>query len=64
MPFNKENNRFTCTADDPWTPEKGRSEHPDAKMLENFHISYGGEVEIDAYKCPHCGKYFEVEIAQ
>ena len=63
MPYNPENNRFTCTANDPWTPEKGkRSEHPDAKYLGD--IDYGLGCNCASYKCPHCEKYFEVELAQ
>lgn len=55
--------RFTCTADDPWTPEKGaRAEHPDAELLDE--VDYGGGEYCERYKCPHCQKYFEVELPQ
>jgi hypothetical protein len=55
--------RHICTAADPWTPEKGtRAEHPDAKEVSDR--DYGGGEYCVTYKCPHCGKVFEVEIAQ
>lgn len=53
----------TCTKDDPWTPEKSeRAEHPDAEWLGSR--DFGSGYDIDSYKCPHCGKYFEVEVPQ
>ena len=52
-----------CTKDDPWTPEKGTPcQHPDAVPLED--VDYGSGEYCAAYKCPHCGKYFEVELPQ
>lgn len=53
----------TCTAADPWTPEKSkRAIHPDAKYLSDR--DYGGGEYCESYRCPHCGKYFEVELPQ
>lgn len=55
--------KFICTKNDPWTPEKGKSAvHPDAKYIDD--IDYGLGENCAQYKCPHCGKYFEKEIAQ
>ncbi len=52
----------TCTPDDPWTVEKGRAVHPDAIYLKD--VDYGDGIYCECYKCPNCGKYFEVELAQ
>jgi hypothetical protein len=52
---------FICTKDHPWdgiSRPGQRVKHPDAKDVES-HSDY-----YDAYKCPHCGKYFEVELAE
>lgn len=52
--------RHICTKDDPWTPEKGRSYHPDAVEIDEHYGGIG-----DNYvtcKCPHCGKVFEEEL--
>ena len=61
MPFQecKDGGRFICTAEEPWSLEKHgkRAIHPDA-------VSQEGGDDYDAYKCPHCGKYFMVEVAQ
>lgn len=55
---------FTCTKEEPWNREKHgpRAIHPDAKEVDE--IDYGGGEYCVAYKCPNCGKYFEVEQAQ
>jgi hypothetical protein len=52
---------FECTKDHPWDGLSRKGErvlHRDAK-----------EVDIDsdykiAYKCPHCGKYWEEELPE
>ena len=55
--------RHICTASDPWDRTKSeRAEHPDA--LEVSDRDYGGGEYCVTYQCPHCGKMFEVEIAQ
>lgn len=57
---------FVCTADDPYTPEKSgknRVEHPDA-VSHGEDRDYGGGEYCVSYKCPHCGKSFEVELPQ
>jgi hypothetical protein len=55
--------RHVCTAQDPWTPEKGkRAEHPDAVQLGEH--DYGLGCYCIQYCCPHCGKYFEQELPQ
>ena len=57
MPW-ESGDRFVCTKDDPWTKEKSdRAIHPDAKYIRD------GD-DYDAYECPHCGKYFKVEVSQ
>jgi hypothetical protein len=48
--------RYVCTADAPWSPEKGeRAVHPDA-------VDDGGCSDscCDDYRCPHCGLCFRV----
>lgn len=55
--------RHICTKDDPWTPEKSRrAEHPDAEYVSEH--DYGSGEYCVTYKCPHCGKRFEVELPQ
>ncbi len=55
--------RFTCTAEKPWKPEYGpRAMHPDA--IAGDEHDYGGGEYCVSYNCPHCGKCFEVELAQ
>lgn len=55
--------RHVCTKEDPWDREKGgKAIHPDA--VEVGDRDYGGGEYCVAYKCPHCGKYFEVEQPQ
>lgn len=55
--------RHVCTKADPWTPEKSkRAEHPDAVSIGEH--DYGRGEYCVMYKCPHCGKIFEVELAQ
>ncbi len=52
-----------CTKDDPWTPEKSkRCQHPDAEAGDE--TDYGLGCYCVSYKCPHCGKHFEVELPQ
>lgn len=54
---------YVCTAAEPWTPEKGkRAIHPDAKDVGE--TDYGAGEYCVAYKCPNCGKRFEVELPQ
>jgi len=55
--------RHICTAVNPCTPDKGkRAQHPDAVNISSYSTHDGREVDV--YKCPHCGKVFEVEITQ
>jgi hypothetical protein len=58
---------FVCTAADPWDRSKEpdrkvRVSHPDADYLSDR--DYGGGEYCESYKCPHCGKVFEVELPQ
>jgi hypothetical protein len=45
-----EHGRHVCTADDPWTDDRGYAVHPDA-------IDRGTCYEgcCDKWECPHCG---------
>lgn len=54
--------RFICTAETPWTPDKGRAIHPSAKYIQD--VDYGSGVNFAQYECPHCKLKFEVELAQ
>ncbi len=51
--------RKTCTKESPM-PEgaEGRWLHPDAKRLPSTSDYY------DTYRCPHCGKVFDVELPE
>lgn len=52
-----------CTKEDPWSPDKSRrAMHPDAKHTDS--VDYGLGEYCECYKCPYCGKYFEVELPQ
>lgn len=51
--------RYTCTAEAPWTPEKGRSLHPDAKTDGECFDGC-----CDFYKCPNCGLRWRQELPQ
>jgi transposase len=56
-----ENEIIECTKEKPWdgVSRKGTQvRHPDAKSVETSSDYY------DAYKCPWCGKYFEVELPE
>lgn len=54
--------RHTCTKDDPWTPDKGRAEHPLA--IHTHDEDRGAYGYYAYYSCPICGKKFSVELAQ
>ena len=55
-------NRYSiCTQDAPWNGE-GRCVHPDATYVGD--VDTGGSEVYDRYKCPYCGKVFDVEVAQ
>jgi hypothetical protein len=48
---------YICTKEDPWNESKGkRATHPDAISVSSYS-DY-----VDCYKCPNCGKYFEIEL--
>jgi hypothetical protein len=57
---------FTCTAADPWSPEKvpagDRVVHPDAECQGDR--DFGGGEYCERYSCPHCGHAFYVELPQ
>jgi len=56
--------KHICTAEDPWTPERGnRSVHPDARETGPQRDGYPGGDWV-TYKCPHCGRLFDVELPQ
>ncbi len=51
--------KFVCTADTPWSPEKGKyAVHPDAEITESTCDC------CEAYRCPHCGEEFNVELPE
>ena len=54
--------RFICSKDNPWTKDKGKAIHPNAKYLKDK--DYGDGECTECFKCLDCGLYFEVEIAQ
>lgn len=55
--------QYTCTALEPWTPEKStRAIHPDAELIDER--DYGGGEYCEKYECPNCGLIFEVELPQ
>jgi hypothetical protein len=49
--------RYTCTPEAPWTPDKGAAEHPGAEYL-------GDDLDgcCDRYHCKHCGLRFKVTL--
>lgn len=56
-----EDKRYVCTADAPWTPDRGRSLHPAATYLgDRDH----GDQLCAVYRCPICGLRFHVEVPQ
>lgn len=59
------NGRNTCSAQNPWTEEKGGSwAHPDAIEIDEDYGKGGGVADGDfvRYECPHCGKLFWEEL--
>jgi hypothetical protein len=56
-------NRHICTATDPWGESKGPAIHPDAEPCGEQKDGWPSG-DTQGYKCPHCGKYFEVELPQ
>ena len=50
---------FICTREDPYTKEKAKGcrpvQHPDAEFISS-------EPNYDTYKCPYCGKVFNVSL--
>jgi hypothetical protein len=56
------NERFVCTTETPWTNDKGRAIHPDAKCIGE--VDFGGGEYCEKYECPNCQLRFYVEIAQ
>lgn len=60
---NKSFERFICTAEKPWSSDKGRAAHPDAyEVGEQMDGWPSGDTQM--YFCPHCGLRFEVELPQ
>jgi len=55
--------RHTCTRENPWQPDMGRAVHPDVVEVGDQEDGYPGG-DIQAYKCPHCGLRFKVELPQ
>lgn len=56
---------FVCTKEDPWTKEKVgslRTIHPDAESHGDEYGSFSNGGSYEKFVCPHCGKYFTVEL--
>ena len=51
--------RYICTKESPWMPDKGRAEHPDA-----VDIGECSDGCCDKYRCPNCGLTFMCEVPQ
>lgn len=54
---------YECTAEEPWSEEKGTAFHPDAKVVgeaDDIAFSVGNKTE---YHCPNCGHTFKVTEA-
>lgn len=47
-----------CTAQNPWRPDLGKAEHPDAAELGPPSLA-SGRGAVQSLKCPHCGLVFE-----
>jgi len=57
--------RYICSQDAPWTPEKGkRARHPDAQEVHGSQIDGWPSGDIVTYRCPWCGQEFECELPQ
>lgn len=54
--------RYVCTAEAPWTPDKGRAQHPAAVHVRDRDYGFGRNTEV--LHCPYCDLTFEVELAQ
>lgn len=50
--------RYVCSAQTPWTPEKGRAYHPDASEVGEHYDTSSNHDDYVIYLCPHCGKRF------
>ena len=53
---------FVCTKENPWNSERDDTrqqvQHPDA-IPDDCDSDY-----YDCYICPHCGKFFRVELPE
>ena len=56
--------RHVCTKENPWTREKGRSQHPDAKDTGRYGDGFYEQDDWDEYQCPHCGLVFKVSVSK
>ena len=59
---NQPNDRYVCAKEAPWTPDKGRSVHPDAKHTGDDYGSLESGGSYSNYKCPNCGLAFSVTL--
>jgi len=55
--------RYVCTADAPWTPDKGACEHPDAVEVGEQQGGWPGG-DTQRYRCPHCKQSWVEELPQ
>ena len=58
------NERFLCTKDNPWTPDKGgRVAHADVREVGEQQDGYPGG-DIVTYECKNCGHRWKQELPQ
>lgn len=63
--MNNEPAIFTCTKQNPWTPEKwtGRVEHSDVHEIGEQEDGWPGG-DIVTYECRNCGHRWKAELPQ
>lgn len=54
--------RFICTKENPWTPDKSRAIHPDAIVIQEDYGSLASGGSYELYECPNCGLKFWVTL--
>jgi len=57
--------RYVCTEDNPWTPDKGMGCHPEAELIDHYDAYYTNiEDSWDKYVCPNCCLVFRVTVSK
>ena len=54
--------RYICTKEAPWSEDKGRAIHPDAKLQYDKYNGLTGGGDYSRYECPNCGLRFWVTL--